>query len=298
MQAFLRQRGSSCHLALSWLGRSRFSTAGDLSSLLVRVAAGDLSPSSATAKLAPLLVSGGAQAQDVGGFAKIDHDRSRRAGFPEVVFGEGKSAEQITDILKAMITEGRERSEAVAPVTGAAAAGVAGAPGSAEATGVREVDMSTRSRTASPIVATRVSPEKWAAISAGLSGLRYHADARIVSFGAPRSLAEGAAAAVSTGPTAAAATPGVTPAPRSETAGKVKPSSSSPSATNANSNVNSSIDVHSIGKVAVLSAGTSDLAVAEEAAVLAELAGAEVRYIQCRAPTKKQEVRSRQDFLF
>ncbi|CAN0359362.1 unnamed protein product, partial [Laminaria digitata] len=163
-------------------------TAGDLPSLLARVAAGDLSPSQAAAKLSPLLVSGGAQAEDVGGFAKIDHDRSRRVGFPEVVFGEGKSAEQIIDILKAMIREG--------------------------------VGVSTRS----PIVATRVSPEKWSAISAGLSGLTYHADAKIVSFGAPQSVA---------------ATP--------ETA------------------------------VAVLSAGTSDLAVAEEAAVLAELAGAEVR---------------------
>ena len=288
MQAFLRQPGSSSHLALSWLGRSRFSTSGDLSSLLVRVAAGDLSPASAAAKLAPLLVSGGAQAEDVGGFAKIDHDRSRRVGFPEVVFGEGKSAEQIVDILKAMITEGRERSEAITPVATAApalvataaAGGVAGAPVSAEAEGVREVDMSTRSRIVSPIVATRVSPEKWAAISAGLSGLRYHADARIVSFGAPRSLAEGAAAAAAAagpiGATAAAATHGVPSAPTSGTAGKVKPSSSSSSsAMNVNFNVN--IDVVSIGKVAVLSAGTSDLAVAEEAAVLAELAGAEVR---------------------
>ncbi|CAN0530773.1 unnamed protein product, partial [Scytosiphon promiscuus] len=79
----------------------------------------------------------------------------RRVGFPEVVFGEGKSAEQIIDILEAMIRD--------------------------------EVGMPTRS----PIVATRVSPEKWAAISAGLPGLRYHADARIVSFGAPRSLAGG-----------------------------------------------------------------------------------------------------------
>ena len=290
MQAFLRQPGSSSHLALSWLGRSRFSTSGDLSSLLVRVAAGDLSPASAAAKLAPLLVSGGAQAEDVGGFAKIDHDRSRRVGFPEVVFGEGKSAEQIIDILKAMITEGRERSEAIAPVATAApalvataaAGGVAGAPVSAEASGVGGIDMSTRSRIVSPIVATRVSPEKWAAISAGLSGLRYHADARIVSFGAPRSLAEGAAAAAAAaaagpiGATAAAATHGVPSAPTSGTAGKVKPSSSSSSsAMNANFNVN--IDVVSIGKVAVLSAGTSDLAVAEEAAVLAELAGAEVR---------------------
>jgi len=29
------------------------------------------------------------------GYAHIDHHRSLRQGFPEVIFGEGKSAEQI-----------------------------------------------------------------------------------------------------------------------------------------------------------------------------------------------------------
>ena len=33
------------------------------------------------------------------GFAKIDLHRSQRQGFPEVIFGEGKSAEQINDII-------------------------------------------------------------------------------------------------------------------------------------------------------------------------------------------------------
>lgn len=101
-----------------------------------------------------------------------------------------------------------------------------------------------------PIVATRVSPEKWCLISKGLPGqLTYHADARIVSFGAPPALS--AAGGMRTGRSAAVDTePG--------TAGAAG-------------------GVASIGKVAVLSAGTSDLAIAEEAAVLAELAGAEVR---------------------
>lgn len=184
---------------------------GDLSSVLAKVAAGELSPSVAASRLAPLLVAGGAQAEDVGGFAKIDHDRRRRVGFPEVVFGEGKSAEQITDILAAMIRkresihDGRAQSGGHAP--------------------------------SSPIVASRVSPEKWSTISAGLPGLRYHGDARIVSFGGPPSPAIGVA--------------------------------------QAGEGCLSGADAR-IGKVAVLSAGTSDLAVAEEAAVLAELAGAEV----------------------
>jgi NCAIR mutase (PurE)-related protein len=36
------------------------------------------------------------------GFAKIDHHRSLRKGFPEVVLGEGKSAAQIAAILRRM----------------------------------------------------------------------------------------------------------------------------------------------------------------------------------------------------
>lgn len=188
--------------------------------MLARVAAGELSPGKAASQLAPLLVSGGAQAEDVGGFAKIDHDRRRRVGFPEVVFGDGKSAEQIVDILTAMIRETR-RDEA-----GGEGAATSGAAGGGDGGGANA------SASISPIVATRVSPEKWSLISRGLPGqLTYHSDARIVSFGAPPPLGGSA----------------------------------------------------SIGKVAVLSAGTSDLAIAEEAAVLAELAGAEVRRTAKRA---------------
>ncbi|CAM9774727.1 unnamed protein product [Ectocarpus sp. 12 AP-2014] len=215
--------------------------AGDLPALLARVAAGDLSPATAASQLAPLMVSGGAQAEDVGGFAKIDHDRRRRVGFPEVVFGDGKSAEQIADILAAMIREARAGSrvaaEAAAVHAAAAAAVATTAPVEAgdDATAAQGDD-SDATGGGSPIVATRVSPEKWSVISEAFPGqLTYHADARIVSFGKPpqrrRAAGDGA--------------PGVSIAT-------------------------------SIGRVAVLSAGTSDLAVAEEAAVLAELAGAEV----------------------
>ena len=35
-------------------------------------------------------------------FAHIDHHRSLRKGFPEVIFGEGKTADQITGILEKM----------------------------------------------------------------------------------------------------------------------------------------------------------------------------------------------------
>jgi pyridinium-3,5-biscarboxylic acid mononucleotide synthase len=36
------------------------------------------------------------------GFAKIDHHRKKRQGFPEVVFGEGKTAQQIITIIQSL----------------------------------------------------------------------------------------------------------------------------------------------------------------------------------------------------
>lgn len=45
--------------------------------------------------------------QDTGGFAKVDLHRRIRCGFPEVVFGQGKTAEQIEGILKTMLAHGQ-----------------------------------------------------------------------------------------------------------------------------------------------------------------------------------------------
>jgi NCAIR mutase (PurE)-related protein len=39
------------------------------------------------------------------GFARVDHHRSLRRGFPEVIFGEGKSVDQIIQIMKAMLAQ-------------------------------------------------------------------------------------------------------------------------------------------------------------------------------------------------
>ena len=39
-------------------------------------------------------------------YAQVDHHRSLRKGFPEVVFGEGKTGEQILGIAKAMVEQG------------------------------------------------------------------------------------------------------------------------------------------------------------------------------------------------
>lgn len=40
------------------------------------------------------------------GFAKVDHHRKKRQGFPEAIFGEGKTVEQICGIIHAMKANG------------------------------------------------------------------------------------------------------------------------------------------------------------------------------------------------
>jgi len=40
------------------------------------------------------------------GFATVDHHRPLRQGFPEVVFGEGKSAHQVISIVSALLADG------------------------------------------------------------------------------------------------------------------------------------------------------------------------------------------------
>src|SRR5262249_49971935 len=44
--------------------------------------------------------------QDTGDFARVDLHRHVRCGFPEVVFGQGKTAVQIEAILKTLLTHG------------------------------------------------------------------------------------------------------------------------------------------------------------------------------------------------
>jgi NCAIR mutase (PurE)-related protein len=63
--------------------------------LLQSVAAGATPAVDAARQLRHLSV------EDVG-FAHIDHHRSLRKGFPEVIFGEGKTAEQIIGIMERM----------------------------------------------------------------------------------------------------------------------------------------------------------------------------------------------------
>ena len=66
-----------------------------LTRLLSRVASGDVSVDDAKDKFKHLAF------EDIG-FAHIDHHRSLRKGFPEVIFGEGKTTAQIHGILDKM----------------------------------------------------------------------------------------------------------------------------------------------------------------------------------------------------
>ncbi len=68
----------------------------DLKRLLEKVKNGDVSINGAINELKTLPF------EDIG-FATLDHHRSLRKGFPEVIWGQGKTASQITTIIKKML---------------------------------------------------------------------------------------------------------------------------------------------------------------------------------------------------
>ena len=156
--------------------------------LLQAVATGHLSPEIAFNKLDTLrqpsrqpndhAESQGYEA--VGDFAKIDHQRTERTGFPEVIWGQDKTAGQMIEIMRVM--------EPLHPV----------------------------------VMATRVDAQKSAAIQTALPQATYFEMARICAIRPKAPLA-------------------------------IRP-----------------------GRLSILTAGTADLPVAEEAAVTAELCGFQV----------------------
>lgn len=143
--------------------------------LLAAVAAGDVSPEAALEKLKHFAF------EPVGDFAKIDHHRTLRTGFPEVIWGPGKTPEQIAGIMEAM----RQRN----PI----------------------------------VMATRIEPAVYAQLQEKVAGLQYYPSARICA---------------------------ISPA---------------------------TLEPQYSGTIGILSAGTADLSVAEEAAVTAELCGFRVQ---------------------
>jgi NCAIR mutase (PurE)-related protein len=146
-----------------------------LKQLLEQVRTGAVSPDAAAARLATLPY------EDLG-FAKLDHHRALRRGFPETVFGAGKSAEQIVTIVERITARGQR------------------------------------------VLVTRTTPEVHEKVQAVHPEARFHEAARCLT------VETGKAAALS-------------------------------------------------GRIAIAAAGTSDLPVAEEAAVTAEFHGAAVERV-------------------
>ena len=144
-----------------------------LTQILTQVAQGDLSIDAAREKFTNLSF------EDID-YAQIDHHRSLRKGFPEVIFGEGKTSEQIIGILEKMV--------------------------------VRE----------NIILVTRVDAQKAKAISDGIDHAEYFKEARLLRVQ------------------------------------KTPP------------------EITGAGKILILSAGTSDIPVAQEAALTAQAMGNEV----------------------
>lgn len=80
----------------------------DIREMLKKVAAGELSVDNAVLELKkePFTAAG----YDDLGFAKLDTHRKLRQGAAEVIYGAGKTPEQIAGIVEVMKNTGRRRS--------------------------------------------------------------------------------------------------------------------------------------------------------------------------------------------
>jgi pyridinium-3,5-biscarboxylic acid mononucleotide synthase len=148
-------------------------TVSELRQLLDRVRDGALDASAASDRI--LAAMRAAPYEDLG-FARVDHHREIRQGFPEVILGIGKTPAQIAAIAERIVTKGR------------------------------------------PLLVTRAHPDAFEAVRAVVPAAAYHVEARAITL----------------------------------RQGEIAPGH---------------------GTVVIASAGTSDMPVAEEAAVTAELMG-------------------------
>jgi len=78
-------------------------TPSELRELLDLLRSGDLDPTQAEVRLREHLSA--SPFADLG-FARVDHHRSARQGFPEVVFGQGKTPEQVASIAEQIVARG------------------------------------------------------------------------------------------------------------------------------------------------------------------------------------------------
>ena len=89
------ERDASSHRSLG--------SQASLRAILDAVAAGELT--AADAERLALTELAGTAIEDLT-FARVDHTRARRQGFPEVIFGQGKTADQIARIAHAIVLRG------------------------------------------------------------------------------------------------------------------------------------------------------------------------------------------------
>lgn len=182
--------------------------------LLDAVAQGQVAPQEAFAKLKHL------DSEVVGDFARVDHHRRLRTGFPEVIWGQDKTPEQVVALMQALSQGGQG------------------------------------------VMATRISAEKAFRIQLKLKSAQYFSVARIcallpaepVALSAENSLkrTQGKKSARAVRSNAAATPPQSTP---TDIDAPLLPPVQWP------------------GTIAIITAGTADLPVAEEAALTAQLCG-------------------------
>ncbi|XGV95703.1 MAG: nickel pincer cofactor biosynthesis protein LarB [Leptolyngbya sp. BL-A-14] len=176
--------------------------------LLNAVAAGELAPERAFDKLKNL------DFETVEDFARIDHHRALRTGFPEFIWGLGKTPDQIAQIMEVM----RDR--------------------------------------AAVVMATRIEPDVYAQLKEKVPDVEYYAMARICALKrSQESEVRSQGLNVETN------------SERPEATEQLKTPLPTPY---------SLLPTPHPGVISILSAGTADLPVAEEAAVTAELCGFKV----------------------
>ena len=78
-------------------------TATELEALFEAVRLGAVSPAEAQQRVLQFVRQ--APFEDLG-FARVDHHRGSRKGFPEVVFGQGKTSDQVARIAEAIVNRG------------------------------------------------------------------------------------------------------------------------------------------------------------------------------------------------
>lgn len=78
-------------------------TANELLALLESVQSGSMNPADAQQRVLQFVRQ--APFEDLG-FARVDHHRTYRQGFPEVVFGQGKTADQVAAIAESIAGRG------------------------------------------------------------------------------------------------------------------------------------------------------------------------------------------------